>query len=37
MTDRVAEPKLLLPFLQPFYDAVMLLAWPLDRRFGREL
>ncbi|MDB5599832.1 MAG: DoxX family protein [Xanthobacteraceae bacterium] len=28
-TDR--EPKLLLPFLQPFYDRVIPLAWPLVR------
>ncbi len=26
-----AQPKLLLPFLQPFYDAVIPLSWPLNR------
>jgi putative oxidoreductase len=35
MTKRMAQaqagPKLLLPFLQPFYDAVIPLSWPLVR------
>ena len=31
MSDQASEPKLLLPFLQPFYDAVVPLAWPLVR------
>jgi putative oxidoreductase len=31
MTKAQAEPRLLLPFLQPFYDAVVPLSWPLIR------
>jgi putative oxidoreductase len=31
MTEQASEPKLVLPFLQPFYDAVIPLAWPLVR------
>jgi putative oxidoreductase len=31
MTDTQAEPKRLLPFLQPFYEAVVPLSWPLVR------
>ncbi len=31
MTDTQAKPKLLLPFLQPFYDVVVPLSWPLIR------
>jgi putative oxidoreductase len=31
MAETQAEPKLLLPFLQPFYDAVAPLSWPLIR------
>ncbi len=31
MAEAQAKPKLLLPFLQPFYDAVIPLSWPLIR------
>jgi putative oxidoreductase len=31
MADTQAEPKLLLPQLKPFYDAVIPLSWPLIR------
>lgn len=31
MSDSQAEPKLLLPQLQPFYDFVIPLAWPIIR------
>jgi putative oxidoreductase len=31
MTDDAREPRLLLPFLEPFYRAVVPLAWPLVR------
>src|ERR1700756_2665222 len=31
MSERSDEPKLLLPVLQPFYDAVIPLAWPIVR------
>ena len=31
MSERSDEPKLLLPALQPFYDAVIPLAWPIVR------
>ncbi len=31
MTEASAKPKLLLPFLQPFYDVVVPLSWPLIR------
>ncbi len=31
MTDNDAEPRRLLPFLNPFYDVVMPLSWPLVR------
>ena len=31
MADTQAEPKLLLPQLQPFYDSVAPLAWPIIR------
>ncbi len=29
MAEAKAEPKLLLPFLQPFYDIVVPLSWPV--------
>ena len=29
MAETGAEPKLLLPWLKPFYDFAMPLAWPL--------
>ena len=31
MTETPTEPKLLLPWLRPFYDAVVPLSWPLVR------
>lgn len=31
MSSRGGEPKLLLPFLKPFYDAVIPLSWPIIR------
>jgi putative oxidoreductase len=31
MSGQASEPKLFLPVLQPFYDAVVPLAWPLVR------
>jgi putative oxidoreductase len=31
MSEAQAKPKLLLPFLQPFYDLVVPLSWPLIR------
>src|SRR5215813_10415206 len=31
MPESNAEPKLVLPFLQPFYDAVIPWTWPLVR------
>ena len=31
MANGEAEPKPLLPFLQPFYDFVVPLAWPMVR------
>jgi len=31
MAEARAEPKPLLPFLQPFYDTVVPLAWPIVR------
>lgn len=31
MTDDTREPRLLLPFLEPFYRVVVPLAWPLVR------
>jgi putative oxidoreductase len=31
MTDQTREPRPLLPFLEPFYRAVIPLAWPLVR------
>jgi putative oxidoreductase len=31
MAEVQAKPKLLLPFLQPFYDVVVPLSWPLIR------
>jgi putative oxidoreductase len=31
MPDTANEPKPILPFLQPFYDAVIPLAWPIIR------
>jgi len=31
MSESDAEPKLVLPFLQPFYDAVIPWTWPLIR------
>ena len=31
MSETASEPKPVLPFLQPFYDAVIPLAWPLVR------
>jgi putative oxidoreductase len=31
VSETASEPKPVLPFLQPFYDAVIPLAWPLVR------
>jgi hypothetical protein len=31
MTDDTREPRPLVPFLEPFYRAVVPLAWPLVR------
>ena len=31
MADAQTEPKLLLPFLRPFYDAVIPLSWLIVR------
>ena len=31
MAEIEAKPKLLLPFLQPFYEAVIPLSWPIVR------
>ena len=31
MADTQAEPKLLLPYLKPFYDFAIPLSWPVIR------